>query len=122
MAYGISRKSPIGELVLNAPSAAAVLLEHGFHCIGCGLAAYETVEEGAAAHGFDDAAIDSLVQELIVAAKKEEEMLNKAAGSQAAEMPKTPGKPSEAQAAKTSGALPKQAAGRKKSRKASKPG
>jgi hybrid cluster-associated redox disulfide protein len=93
MAYEISRKSPIGELVLNAPSAASVLLEAGFHCIGCGLAAYETVEEGAAAHGFDDAAIDALVKKLQDAAKKEEEMLNRLADSPAA-------KAAEAKAAK----------------------
>ena len=101
MAYEISRKSPIGELVLNVPSAASVLLEKGFHCIGCGLAAYETLEEGAAAHGFDDAAIDALVRELKDAAKKDDAALAKAAEKQAA-----------AKAPKTS----------KKSKKASKPG
>ncbi len=85
MAFVISRASPIGELVLNHPVAAAVLLEHGFHCIGCGLAAYETLEEGAAAHGFDDAAIDALVLEIQEAAKKEEEVMkNYAAPPQAA--------------------------------------
>jgi len=75
MAMEISRKTPIGELVLNHPVSASVLLEHGFHCIGCGLAAYETLEEGAAAHGFDDAAIDALVQEIRDAAKHEEKLL-----------------------------------------------
>ena len=75
MAYEITRATPIGELVLNVPAAAAVLLERGFHCIGCGLAAYETIEEGAAAHGFDDAAIDALVQEIKDAAKKEEGLM-----------------------------------------------
>ena len=79
MAYEITRATPIGELVLNFPVAASVLLEHGFHCIGCGLAAYETLEEGAAAHGFDDAAIDALVQEIKEAAKHEEDLLNLAA-------------------------------------------
>jgi len=77
MAFVISRASAIGELVLNHPAAASVLLEHGFHCIGCGLAAYETLEEGAAAHGFDEAAIDALVQEIKDAAKHEEELLKK---------------------------------------------
>ncbi|MFA6328571.1 MAG: DUF1858 domain-containing protein [Candidatus Micrarchaeia archaeon] len=77
MAMEISRKTPIGELVLNHPVSASILLEHGFHCIGCGLAAYETIEEGAAAHGFDDAAINALVQEIKDAARKEEELLSK---------------------------------------------
>jgi len=79
MAFVISRTSPIGELVLNHPVSASVLLEHGFHCIGCGLAAYETLEEGAAAHGFDEAAIDALVQEIKDAAAHEEELLLQAA-------------------------------------------
>jgi len=79
MAFVISRTSPIGELVLNHPVSASVLLEHGFHCIGCGLAAYETLEEGASAHGFDEAAIDALVQEIKDAAAHEEEILLRSA-------------------------------------------
>jgi len=78
MAYEVTRQTPIGELVLNCPAAASVLLEHGFHCIGCGLAAYETIEEGAAAHGMDDAAIDKLVEEIKEAAKNEAEALKRA--------------------------------------------
>ena len=75
----ITRETMIGELVLNCPVAASVLLEHGFHCIGCGLAAYETIEEGAAAHGFDDASIDKLVEEIKDAAAHEEETLKRLA-------------------------------------------
>jgi len=78
MAYDVTRATPIGELVLNCPVAASVLLEHGFHCIGCGLAAYETIEEGAAAHGMDDAAIDALVEEIKEAAKNEADTLKRA--------------------------------------------
>jgi hybrid cluster-associated redox disulfide protein len=77
MAFEISRASLIGELVMNCPVAASVLLEHGFHCIGCGLAAYDTLESGAAIHGLDDAAIDALVREIKDAAKNEEELLSK---------------------------------------------
>lgn len=65
----ITRKTPIGELVMNYPSAVEVLFNYGFHCIGCGLSNYETIEEGSAAHGFDDEAIDKLVEELNAAAK-----------------------------------------------------
>ncbi|MFA5930513.1 MAG: DUF1858 domain-containing protein [Candidatus Micrarchaeia archaeon] len=84
MAFVISRTSPIGDLVLNHPVAASVLLEHGFHCIGCGLAAYDTLESGAAVHGYDDAQIDALVQEIKDAAKKEEELLLQAAAKSGA--------------------------------------
>jgi hybrid cluster-associated redox disulfide protein len=90
MAFVISRTSPIGELVLNHPVAAAVLLGHGFHCIGCSLSAYETIEEGAVVHGMDDAAIDALVSELQDAVKGEAETLRKAttAKPSAAPLPK----------------------------------
>ena len=77
MAFVISRASTIGELVLNHAVSAEVLLKHGFHCIGCSLAAYETLEEGAAAHGMGDAQIDALVQEIKDAVKREEEALKK---------------------------------------------
>jgi len=73
-----SRKTPIGELVMNHPVAAAVLLEHGFHCIGCQLAAYETIEEGAAAHGMDDTQTDALVEEINEAIANEADALKKA--------------------------------------------
>jgi hybrid cluster-associated redox disulfide protein len=69
MAQEIRRDTPIGELVMNYPSAVAVLFERGFHCIGCSLSAYETLEEGARVHGMDDAGIDALVEELRKAAK-----------------------------------------------------
>ena len=97
MAEKISRKTPIGELVLNHPVSAAVLLEHGFHCIGCQLAACETLEEGAAAHGFDDAAIDALVQEIKDAVAHEEEILKNLANKPAAkeEKAKKPAKKSK---------------------------
>jgi hybrid cluster-associated redox disulfide protein len=78
MASKITRATPIGELVMNHPVAAAVLLEHGFHCIGCSLSAYETLEQGAAVHGMDDAQIDALVKKLRDAAEREGEILRKA--------------------------------------------
>lgn len=68
----ITRNIPIGELVLNYPESVEVLFSHGFHCIGCGLSAYETLEQGASAHGFDDAMIDGIIVELKEAAKKAE--------------------------------------------------
>ncbi len=73
MAPKITRDTPIGELIMNYPSAVEVLFAHGFHCIGCGLSAYETLEQGAAAHGFDDEAIGQIIREIEEAAKKAEE-------------------------------------------------
>ena len=58
---------------MNYPAAVDVLFAHGFHCIGCGLSAYETLEQGALAHGFDEATLDGILAEIKEAVKKAEE-------------------------------------------------
>lgn len=65
----ISKDIMIGELVMNYPEAVEVLYSHGFHCIGCGLSAYETLGQGAAAHGYDEGTVDMIIREIQEAAK-----------------------------------------------------
>ncbi len=47
----ISAQSNIRELVAQLPIAADVLERFGLHCAGCGVNKYETIAQGAAAHG-----------------------------------------------------------------------
>ncbi len=47
----IAPKTNISELVAQLPIAAEVLGKFGLHCAGCGVNKYETIEQGAAAHG-----------------------------------------------------------------------
>jgi len=47
----ITPKTNIRELVAELPIAEDVLSEFGLHCAGCGVNKYETVEQGANAHG-----------------------------------------------------------------------
>jgi hybrid cluster-associated redox disulfide protein len=47
----ISPRSNIKELVAQLPIAADVLRHFGLGCVGCGVSSYETVEQGAKAHG-----------------------------------------------------------------------
>lgn len=79
MAPKIERSMLIGELVMNYPQSVEVLYKHGFHCIGCGLSAYETLEEGCQVHGFDDAAIEQVIEEIKEAVKAAEEIEKKKA-------------------------------------------
>ena len=60
----ITKDMTLGELVTKHPEAAPVLIKNGFHCIGCHMAAHETIEQGAAAHGMDAKAIDRMVKEM----------------------------------------------------------
>jgi hybrid cluster-associated redox disulfide protein len=47
----IGPQSNIAELVAELPIAAEVLGRFGLHCAGCGVNKYETIEQGAKAHG-----------------------------------------------------------------------
>lgn len=49
----ITKDMTIGELVMNYPDKAPVLLEAGMHCLGCPSAQGETIEEASMVHGFD---------------------------------------------------------------------
>ena len=55
----ITKDIGIMELVQKYPPAVAVLQEYGMGCIGCAAAHFETVGEGAAAHGID---VDAMME------------------------------------------------------------
>ena len=49
----ITKDITIGELVMQNPEVAPILMEAGMHCLGCPSAQGETLEEAAMVHGFD---------------------------------------------------------------------
>ena len=49
---------------MNHMESAPILYEYGFHCLGCIMAQYETLEEGAKAHGLNDEQINELVERI----------------------------------------------------------
>jgi hybrid cluster-associated redox disulfide protein len=53
----ITPQTNIQELVARFPIAADVLNAFGLGCSGCGVSKYETIEQGARAHGFENAPI-----------------------------------------------------------------
>jgi hybrid cluster-associated redox disulfide protein len=57
----ISPKTNIRELVAAVPIAEEVLTQFGLHCTGCGVNKYETIEQGANAHGLQ---VDPIVAAL----------------------------------------------------------
>ena len=63
----IKKDMPIGDVVTKHPETIEVFLKHGLHCIGCHVAAYESLEEGAKAHGID---AKKLLEDLNKAIKK----------------------------------------------------
>ena len=57
----ITKDMSIMEIIEKNPNAIKVFQKHGLGCIGCMAAHYETVEQGAQAHGLD---IEELMKDL----------------------------------------------------------
>ncbi len=57
----ITKDMTIGEILVNKPDVAPILMESGMHCLGCPSAQAETLEEAALVHGMD---IDSLMERI----------------------------------------------------------
>ncbi len=57
----ITKEMPIGEIVQKHPQTIRVFLSHGLMCVGCAAARFESLEQGAMAHGID---VDTLLKDL----------------------------------------------------------
>lgn len=65
----ITKEMTIEEVVTQYPETMMVFMRHGLHCVGCHVSAFESIEEGALAHGIN---VDALVLDLnkVVAMRK----------------------------------------------------
>lgn len=66
---GITKKATFAEIMEKHPESANILFESGLHCIGCGMAMYETIEQGCLAHGMNKKEIDDLIKRINVEIK-----------------------------------------------------
>lgn len=57
----INKEMPIGQVVRDHPETIPVFLRHGLMCVGCAVARFENIEQGALAHGID---VDALITAL----------------------------------------------------------
>lgn len=60
----ISKEMKISDIVKKIPQSADVMAGFGLHCIGCAISAYESLEQGALAHGLDPEMIEEMVKEI----------------------------------------------------------
>jgi hybrid cluster-associated redox disulfide protein len=63
----IKKEMPIGDVVKKYPETIPVFMRHGLYCLGCAIASFESIGEGAMAHGID---IEVLVADLNATAGK----------------------------------------------------
>lgn len=66
----IAKSTAIGDVVSKYPQTVEVFARHGLHCIGCAIASFESVEQGARSHGID---VNKLLKDLNTAAKKKKQ-------------------------------------------------
>jgi hybrid cluster-associated redox disulfide protein len=66
----ITKSTLILQAARMCPDAAEIMMSHGLHCIGCGMTAYETIEQGCIGHGMSQEEIQQLVDELNEALEK----------------------------------------------------
>ena len=49
----VTKEMTIGQLLMEHPTVAPVLMEVGMHCLGCPSAQAESLEDAAMVHGLD---------------------------------------------------------------------
>jgi hybrid cluster-associated redox disulfide protein len=57
----ITSDMAIGEVVSKYPNTINIFFKHGLGCVGCAVARFENIEQGAMAHGID---LDALMNDL----------------------------------------------------------
>ena len=61
MSENITKDMGIHDIVTKHPETVEVFFKFGMHCLGCAAAKFETLEQGAQAHGID---VDAMVKEM----------------------------------------------------------
>jgi hybrid cluster-associated redox disulfide protein len=67
----INKEMLIGEVVQKYPQAIETIISLGLHCVGCHVAAFESLEMGFKAHGMDDKQVDEAIKKLNEAVDKD---------------------------------------------------
>ena len=70
MADKITKDMTFGEILEKYPEAAETMMKYGLHCIGCHVAYWETLEQGAQGHGMSESDFKKMMEELNKQASK----------------------------------------------------
>lgn len=66
----ISPDMTIGDVVAKFPQVVDTMLKYGLHCVGCHVNAFETLEQGAMAHGMPEETFKRLIGDINEVATK----------------------------------------------------
>ena len=76
----VSKDTKIADLASKYPVAIGILFSHGLHCVGCHASQFETIRQGAEAHGMKPEHVAGLVDEINEKIASEEDDLAKNCG------------------------------------------
>jgi len=65
----IKKEMSFSEVLEKYPGTAPIMMKHGLHCIGCHVAAFETIEQGSMAHGMKEEDMKKMLKEMNKAIK-----------------------------------------------------
>ena len=54
----------LGEAIQKFPESAEIMMNYGLHCVGCHVASWETIEQGALGHGMSKNKGEKMVKEI----------------------------------------------------------
>lgn len=57
----VTKDTNLGQLVMEYPDAAEILLDYGLHCVHCIASAFDTLETGSKLHGYNDDEVQEIV-------------------------------------------------------------
>ncbi len=60
----ITKNMTFQDVMDKYPNAIDVVMNYGLHCIGCHVSAFETIEQGAKAHGLNKKDIEKMIKEM----------------------------------------------------------
>ena len=66
----IDKTMTIGEVVSKNPEAVEIMISYGLHCVGCHVAFWETIEQGAKSHGMSEKTLKSMIDDINKAINK----------------------------------------------------
>jgi len=69
----ITQEMTVGDIIQKFPQVTNTLLKYGLHCVGCHVAYWETIGDGARGHGMNDALVEKMIAECNDVAQKAQE-------------------------------------------------
>lgn len=62
--FKVSADANLGEIVRRYPEAARIMVQYGLFCVGCFASAFETIAEGARAHGLSKEELRDMINKI----------------------------------------------------------